>query len=190
MIVFMQLIFLLLLTAVCAAVFVISVIFIYLTVSSGFMKSSPSVPTYGKVKDAMIKEAADILETKDNLIVMDLGSGWGTLLLPLAQRFPNHKFVGIELGRLPYLISVWRARKLDNLSFLRQNFFESDISSCDIMFVFLLNSTMTKLSSKIKNEMKPQSLVIANRFPIQNAKPFKKVSKGSDYYSYYVYLNE
>ena len=37
------------------AILVVSIVFTYFTVSSGFMHSSPPVPSCGKVKDAMLK---------------------------------------------------------------------------------------------------------------------------------------
>ncbi|MBQ8482324.1 MAG: hypothetical protein IJ532_07310 [Alphaproteobacteria bacterium] len=186
----LQIICLLLLGIVCVAVLIVSIIFAYLTVSAGFMHTSPAVPSHGKVKKAIIDEASSILKnTSYQQTVMDLGSGWGTLLLPLAKEFPNHKFVGIECGFLPYWVSVWRSRKLKNLVFLRQDFFDTDISDTDLIFVFLLTSTMAKLTAKIKNEMKKESLVIANRFPMKDTEPHKEVSLGSKYYTYYVYKN-
>lgn len=185
----LQFVCLLILLLVCLSVLLVSLVFIYLTVSAGFMHSSPAVPSHGKVKNAIIEEASSILKNCNNQTVMDLGSGWGTLLLPLAKHFPKHKFIGIERGFLPFYISSWRARKLKNLIFLRQDFFLTDISKADIIFVFLLNSTMAKLTAKIKQEMKPNSYVIANRFPMKEQIPCKEVDLGSKYYTYYVYKN-
>ena len=187
--VFLQIMCLFMLGIVYIGILAVSLIFIYLTVSAGFMHSSPAVPSHGKVKAAIIAEASSILKNKLPQTVMDLGSGWGTLLLPLAKEFPKHNFVGVERGFLPYWISVWRSRKLKNLIFLRQDFFETNISDADIIFVFLLNSTMSKLTAKIKNEMKSNSLVIANRFPMKDTQPYKEVNLGSKYYTYYVYKN-
>lgn len=185
-----QIICLLLLGMVCITILLVSVIFAYLTVSAGFMHSSPAVPSHGRVKEAIINEAATILkDAQSQQTVMDLGSGWGTLLVPLAKKFPNHKFIGVECGFLPYQISVWRSRKLKNLVFLRYDFFKTDISKADLIFVFLLNSTMAKLTAKIKTEMKRESLVIANRFPMKDTQPHKEVNLGSKYYTYYVYKN-
>ena len=186
---FLQFVCLLILLLVCLFVLLVSIVFIYLTVSSGFMHTSPAVPSYGKVKNAIIEEASAMLKDADNRIVMDLGSGWGTLLLPLAKRFPNHEFIGIERGFLPFYISSWRARRLKNLTILRQDFFQTDIDKADIIFVFLLNSTMAKLTAKIKQEMKPGSYIIANRFPMKEQTPCKEVDLGSKYYTYYVYKN-
>lgn len=187
--VWVQLILLFVLLLICMAILLVSIAFVYLTVSAGFMHSSPAVPSHGKVKKAIIEEAAEMLKNSSGKIVMDLGSGWGTLLLPLAQMFPEHKFIGIERGLLPFITSKWRARNLKNLFFYRKDFFTTDISDADIVFVFLLTSTMEKLTSKIKSEMKSGSTVIANRFPMKDEVPDKEVNLGSKYYTYYVYKN-
>lgn len=169
------------------AIIIVSVVFVYFTVSSGFMHSSPPVPSSGRVKKAMLEDAALSLAGKQGQLVMDLGSGWGSLLLPLAKKFPEHTFIGIEYGYIPYVVSCWRARKLKNLQFQRANFFETDISKADVIFLFLLTSTMAKLSKKCIDEVKPGAIAYANRFPIQGKKPAKKVSFGSDYETYYIY---
>lgn len=169
------------------AILAVSVVFIYFTVSCGFMHSSPPVPSCGKVKKAMMEDAASYLAEKKGLVVMDLGSGWGSLLLPLAKKFPEHTFIGIEYGFIPYVISCWRARKLKNLRFKKEDFFESDISNADMIFLFLLTSTMEKLSKKCIAEIKSSAIIYANRFPMQGIKPTKKVSFGSDYETYYIY---
>ncbi|MBO6281020.1 MAG: methyltransferase domain-containing protein [Alphaproteobacteria bacterium] len=170
-----------------AAILIVSIVFIYFTVSSGFMHSSPPVPSCGKVKDAMLKDVAEYLRDKEGKIVMDLGSGWGTLLLPLAKQFPQHTFIGIEYGRIPYMVSCLRAKKYKNARFYRQNFFDTDISQADVIFLFLLNSTMAKLSNKCISEAKKGAYAYANRFPIQGKEPQKEVSLGSKYYTYYIY---
>lgn len=179
---------LLILAILCLAILLISIIFSYLTVSSGFMRSSPAVPSHGRIKDAIIEEAAAILQQASTpQTVMDLGSGWGTLLIPLAKRFPNHRFIGIELSALPFRISRLRARNLHNLTFVQQDFFSTNLSEANLIFVFLLHSTMAKLTTKIQTEMPTGGTIIANRFPMKNIEADKTVSLGSDYYTYYVY---
>ena len=169
------------------AVLFISVIFIYFMLESGFMHYSPPVPTCGKVKTAMINEVAENLRTKKNMTIMDLGSGWGTLLLPLAKQFSQHKFIGIEKGFLPYWVSRFRARNLKNITFIRQNFFMADISQADVIFLFLLPKVMENLEQKCRQETKKNALIYVNRFPMNNIKPLKEINLGSKYYTYYVY---
>ena len=170
------------------ALIVISLVFTYLTVASGFMKSSPSVPSCGKVKKAMLDDVAAILKAKtEPLTVIDLGSGWGTLLLPLAQQFPQHRFIGYEIARLPFHISKIRSHKLNNINFLREDILQADISDADIVFLFLLPSMMQKLTDKCKKEMKPDALIYSNRFRLPEVQEQQKISLGSDFESYYIY---
>ena len=135
----------------------------------------------------MLEEASVYLAKQHGKVVMDLGSGWGSLLLPLAKQFPEHTFIGIEYGRIPYIVSCFRARNLKNLQFIRQDFFASDISEADVIFLFLLTSTMAKLSQKCIKEAKHNAVAYANRFPIQGKEPLQKVSFGSDYETFYIY---
>jgi len=185
----MVLIYLLVLlqTLLMLVIFCVGIITIYFAFNSGFMRNAPPVPSSGKVKRAMLKNVAQLLEKRKNQTVMDLGSGWGTLLLPLAQQFPQHKFIGIEYGWVPYLVSKFRARKMRNIEFYRQNFFNADISKADIIFLFLLSHLMKKISTKCQTEAKKSILLYVNRFPIPDMEPKKECSLGSKYDTYYIY---
>ena len=168
-------------------IFLVGVVAIYFTFNSGFMRNAPPVPSSGKVKKAMIEDVAQTLKKKKNQLVMDLGSGWGTLLLPLARQFPNHNFIGIDHGWLPYLVSRFRARKMKNIKFYCQDLFNADISKADIIFLFLLPHEMKKVSIKCQAEAKEGTLLYANRFSLSNVKLKKEHSLGSKYDTYYTY---
>ncbi|MBP5352761.1 MAG: class I SAM-dependent methyltransferase [Alphaproteobacteria bacterium] len=179
---------LLLLFVLTLVLVILSLVFIYLTAASGFMHSSPSVPSCGKVKDAMLQSvAAELKKSTVPMSVVDLGSGWGSLLLPLAAKFPQHTFIGYEIARLPLFISRLRAHKMKNIRFVRQDILKADLSTVDIVFLFLLPSMMEKLTDKCRTEMKKSALIYSNRFKLPNIKEQQKVSLGSDYYSYYIY---
>ena len=60
-------------------------------------------------------------KSKKSMTVIDLGSGWGTLLLPLARNFPQHKFIGYEISKLPFIVSTWRGRNYQNLMFYKKD---------------------------------------------------------------------
>lgn len=166
---------------------VLGIIGTYLIIAGKFMRFSPPVPSSGKTKKAMLEHAAKYLEQRENLTVTDLGSGWGTLLLPLAKHFSSHRFVGYELANLPYYISKLRAYYLKNLQFKRQNFFNVNLSNSDIIFCFLLPSAMQQCYDKILPKLKKGTIIYANRFPLPNIEPNEIVSLDSDYETFYVY---
>ena len=159
----------------------------YLIIAGKFMRFSPPVPSSGKTKKSMLEHAAKYLEQHENLTVIDLGSGWGTLLLPLAKHFSSHRFVGYELANLPYYISKLRASRLKNLQFKRQNFFNVNLSNSDIIFCFLLPSAMQQCYDKILPQLKQGTIIYANRFPLPNMEPLQTISLGSAYETFYVY---
>ena len=163
------------------------IVMIYFMLSSRFMYDAPPIPSSGKVKNAMIADVAEVLSKRENQVIMDLGSGWGTLLIPLAKKFPNHQFIGIEHNFLPYLISKFRARKLKNILFYRQDLLDTDVSRVDILLVFLLPRMMNKVSVKFQAEAKAGALVYVNRFQMLDMKAEKEVSFGSRFKTYYVY---
>ncbi len=166
---------------------VVSIVFLYFMVNSKLMRHAPPVPSCGKVKTEMMHDVSKILSKRKNQVVMDLGSGWGSLLIPLAKEFPNHHFIGIEHGYIPYFVSKIRSKNIPNLTFIRENFFKSDISKAHIIFMFLLPHIMPKISAKCRKECSKGTLLYINRFQIPNFKPQRKVSLGTEYDSYYVY---
>ena len=166
---------------------VMGVIVIYFMLNSKFMLNAPPVSTSGKVKKAMLEDISKILEKHKRQTVIDLGSGWGALLLPLAQKFPNHRFVGIEYDYIPYLVSRFRSRKLKNVRFYRENFFNANISNADIILLFLLTRTMPKVKIKFQSEAKKGVWIYTNRFLLPGMKAEKEVNLGSKYHTYYTY---
>ena len=178
----------LLLAAVGALIVIIlGIIGTYLIIVGRFMRYSPPVPSSGKVKNKMLQDAAEYLSNKSGLEIVDLGSGWGTLLLPLARQFPHHRFVGYELSFLPYYVSKFRTRHLTNLQIVRQDFYEANLASADLLFCFLLPDEMRKCGDNLLPSLKSEALIYVNRFVFPNIKPDRTVSFGSEYETFYVY---
>ena len=168
-------------------IIVLGIIGTYLIIAGKFMRFSPPVPSSGKTKKEMLNHAAKYLKQHKNLTVADLGSGWGTLLLPLARRYPNHRFIGYELAKLPYYISILRSLKLQNTQIRKQDFFSADFSNVDVIFCFLLPSAMLECRDKILPKLKKGTIIYANRFTLPNVEPTETISLGSDYETFYIY---
>jgi len=178
----------LLLIAVMVVVIAISSMGIYLFISSSFQKYAPPVRSSGKLKKAVLNEISKQLEkAADKQKIVDLGSGWGTLLLPLAQKFPQHEFVGIERAFTPFLISSWRARKLPNLSFVHDDFFKYDLAKTNVVILFLIGFMMPKVTEKCLKELPKGAMVYASRFSLTEVNADKVVKLGSKMETYYVY---
>jgi hypothetical protein len=95
----------------------------------------------------------------------DLGAGVGTVAVHVAKELPNLKVEAWERAPLPFLMSFWRGRKLQNYNALRENFFNANFADYEVIFAFLSPAAMPEVSAKIQREMKPGTLFISSSFP-------------------------
>lgn len=121
---------------------------------------------------------AELLPTDRPLRFVDLGSGTGGLLRTLATARPEARFVGIESAPLPYLVSRLSARRLPNCGIERGDFWQRELGEFDVVYAFLSPVPMPRLWRKLKKELKPGSLLIANSFPVPKVRPLRVVEVG------------
>ena len=183
------LLMIILLTALCF-VLVISLIAVYFFISSCFMQYPPPVPSSGRLKEKILENLREYLRQQKNMTVTDLGSGWGTLLLPLAKEFPQHRFIGVERAFTPYFCSKILTFRLKNLTFIRDDIFQTDISQTDIVYCFLMQKLMDDLTPFLRQNLKSGARVCSCRFTCPNWEPEKTVSLGTPYETYYVYKQD
>lgn len=164
-----------------------SVVFTYFLFTSRFMRSSPPVPTVGGVKKGMLSGTEEYIKDMPHATIVDLGSGWGSLLLPLALKYPQHSFIGYERVWLPYIISRWRTRKLPNVRIYRQDFFTADFTGVDAILCFQLASIMQKLLPYLREHISKTVRIYVNRYPFKDLTPLEKVSVEGNYAVYYAY---
>lgn len=98
-----------------------------------------------------------LAKLKKGMNVYDLGSGDGRLL-KLAEKKGCMAF-GFEIN--PFLVLFSRIR---HLQVTWKNFWGSNISDGDVIFVYLLPWRMEKLEAFLKKQLKPGSLVVSNSF--------------------------
>lgn len=125
----------------------------------------PAVPTPKKV----IKEALKVISPQKDDIFIDLGSGYGSVV-KIAVKEYGVKGLGIEINPL----LVWWSRLsvylagLKNIRFKRENFFKTDLSLADIVFIYLLPKYLPRMAKKIKKECKPGTWIISQRFLVDD----------------------
>jgi hypothetical protein len=145
---------------------------------------SPS-PSSGKTYRAI--EAA--MENSGTGPIVDLGSGWGTLVVALARKYPNRQVTGYELSLVPWLFS--RIRKavsgLDNLTLYRKDFLDADLSDASVLTCYLFPSGMVSLEDKLDRENVSNVLIVSSTFALPSSEP-TKVIRVKDIYRTPVYL--
>lgn len=130
------------------------------------------MPSSAHAYQAMLK----LTEDTGKGPIYDLGSGWGTLVVRMAIKFPKRQVVGYELSLLPYLmsLSVKRLMRLDNLNLYRQDFMKADLSAASILVCYLYPEAMAELDHLIEkrpHQSTPLSSVNRHALKHQRCKP-------------------
>ena len=168
------------LAALAVVLAVIGLVFVY-TVRTG---NSP-MPTSPRVKAVLLEAIPADLEGT----IFELGSGWGTLAIPLARRFPRCTVVAYELSPVPWLASRVRhaLRPLPNLTLLRADFHQAPLADAALVVCYLFPSAMRALKPKLESELRPGAIVVSNFFAVPGWQP-QRVRTANDLYHSKVYL--
>lgn len=97
---------------------------------------------------------------------IDLGCGDGHLLRRLARARPDCRFTGIEHAPAPWLLAKLINLGRPNVVIRHGDFWQQDLGSFDVVYVFLSPAPMPALADKARAEMESGKLLISNSFPI------------------------
>jgi SAM-dependent methyltransferase len=125
------------------------------------------VPYYPTSRPAYALILAE-LPTDRPFTFIDVGCGFGDLLIFLAEHRPNGRFQGIELGPLPLLVARTKAflRGQKNLAISCRDMWRTDFANFDYVYTFLSPAAMERIWEKVSTEMRPGSTFITNSFPV------------------------
>lgn len=134
---------------------------------------APSVPT----PRSALPHIVEVLELRAGDVVYDLGSGYGGIVLQCAKLAPSAYFVGIERSLFLYFVS--RTRTIlrgspANVSFLRQDIFQTDLSPATKIYAYLVPSLMNALLRKIEEEARGARMV-SYAFQFKDRTPLRTV---------------
>lgn len=122
--------------------------------------------------------------------VIDLGSGWGTLVIALARKYPRQQVIGYELSWLPWMVSVILkySLRLNNLTLYRQDFMKAELSNASILFCYLFPGGMLSLHEKLNRELSSEMFIVSNTFALPSCQPTKVIRLNDIYHTpIYVY---
>lgn len=121
--------------------------------------------------------------------IIDLGSGWGNFVIPMAKSNPQRQVVGYELSLLPWLLSVMQKNilGLDNLTLHRKNFYQACLPEAAVLVCYLYPAAMNKIDDKLRSEQPNIDFLISNNFALPSLKP-SKVIQIDDFYKSPIYL--
>lgn len=103
----------------------------------------------------------------------ELGSGDGRVVFEAAKLGANS--VGIEQSWLRVLYSKYKALSIKNANFYHGNIFNYNFSDADIIYIYLLPKGVSKLETKLQNELKKKAVVITQTYHFPTWKPYEKL---------------
>lgn len=120
--------------------------------------------------------------------IVDLGSGWGSLVIRLAVKYPGRKIVGYELSIMPWCVTVLIVKLLGlkNLTVYRQDFLKADLSAASVIVCYLFPAGMAALEAKLTEQKTTIRYLISNNFALPSFKPEQTI-KVDDFYQSPVY---
>lgn len=150
------------------AIFLACFLFFVVLYWSTFRTQVPFYPSNRAVREAV----AALLPRDRPVRIIDIGSGFGGLVLHVGACRPDAECVGIELAPLPWLASCLRAALTGSRGrFIRGDYHALDFAQFDVVFAYLSPAAMPALWDKARAEMRSGTLLLSYEFPIPGTQP-------------------
>ncbi len=143
------------------------------------------VPTPHEV----VKRMLELANVGTGDVHYDLGSGDGRIVIAAVKDFKAKKGVGIDLD--PQRIKEANENKAkaglgDNVTFLEQNIFETDLSEATTVSMYLLTTINLRMRPKLLKELKPGTRIVTHAFNMGEWK--EEVSESVGGYQVYLFI--
>jgi hypothetical protein len=134
-------------------------------------------PLFPTPRDALT-ELPRKVSIGDRARVLDAGSGVGDGLIALRRAYPQALLVGVEGGFLMAVISRLRLRLagVRDASIRRGDFWRSDWSTFDLVYLFQRPETMPRAWMKARQEMKAGAWLVSLEFAVPEVKPHARMT--------------
>lgn len=124
---------------------------------------TPSLPSGTRAAQDVISLLREA-KMKDDAVIYDLGSGFGSLVMALAGAFPRAQVRGVEISPFPYLVSRLRALRHANVQIAWGDFTRCDLSDADAVTCYLMPATMPRVAGLLDARLRSSVLVVSIDF--------------------------
>lgn len=93
--------------------------------------------------------------------VVEIGSGWGGVLVALARRWPDRPIVGLEVSPLPWAVARLRLAVRANVRVRWADAAKADLSGVGLAVCYMTPKAMARLAPKLTAELPPGAVVIS-----------------------------
>jgi predicted RNA methylase len=130
---------------------------------------APYVPSPPQVVQRMLNLAG----LKPGEVFFDLGAGDGRTVIMAAKEF-GAKAIGVELREdlvKRALSTIYEQNLQDKITVVNGDMFNVDLTSADVIFLYLTTSANEKIKPKLETELKPGVRVVSHDYEIVGWKP-------------------
>ncbi len=150
------------------AIILTVIILLLLVLSMVWPPDSPWAP-FWTTKPNIARRMCEVGKVSKKTIVYDLGCGTGTAIGIAAKEF-GAPCAGIEIDPLRFVnawINInWRWKLSDQVTLVRDNFFNIDLSKADVFFIYLIPNALKRLTPKFLKEVKKGALFVSYIYPM------------------------
>ena len=135
---------------------------------------APFVPSPVQV----IRQMLVLAELRAGEIFFDLGAGDGRTVVMAAKEY-GARAVGVELREdlaKKALSNIYEQGLQDRITIVNGDMFNVDLTSADVIFLYLTTSANEKVKPKLENELRHGTRIISHDYEIVGWKPFKVVN--------------
>ena len=135
------------------------------------MYIAPYVPSPPQV----IRQMLILAQLKPREVFFDLGAGDGRAVIMAAKDF-GARAVGVELREdlvKKALSTVYENGLQDRVTIVNGDMFNVDLTSADVVFLYLTTSANEKVKPKLETELKSGVRVVSHDYEIVGWKPVK-----------------
>jgi len=132
---------------------------------------APYVPSPPQV----IRQMLALAELRPGEILFDLGSGDGRTVIMAVKEF-GARAVGVELREdlvKKALSTIYEQGLQDRITIVNGDIFKVDLTSADVIFLYLTTSANEKIRPKLDTELKKGVRIVSHDYEIVGWKPVK-----------------
>jgi hypothetical protein len=146
------------------------------------------MPSSAPVRRAVV---AEIHRLPEKGLIVEAGSGWGTLGIHIGRYCRGWRLVGIENSTLPLWMSkimAWLAFGVQaSVYFQRGDIYRYSYAEASLVICYLYPGAMNRLSTILRQQLKPDACVISICFALPGWQPERVITCG-DLYRTKVYV--
>jgi SAM-dependent methyltransferase len=132
---------------------------------------------FATTRQVVVDEMLKLAGVRQGEVVFDLGSGDGRIVIVAAQKY-GARGVGIEIDAGLVERSRANAREAavsEQVTFIHGDMFEADLSSANVVMLYLSPSLNSDLEPKLRRELRPGARIVSHQFPIGRWAPDRVV---------------